>query len=296
MNSQRRLDCATLYNAPEAVVERTFATLANLGGHAALVVDNSTQAEKHALSAVASRRYGIPVYRPPSPNIGTGGALELALLQAEAQKCDWLHYLDQDSVPSPGYVEEIHNDYERPQDVAAIGCVETNARRGRAISCYHPARYLISSGTLFRVSALREIGGFADTFFLDLVDHEFSLALRSRGWSLEVNGRRAMHHTIGDPLGKVGSYHVTAHPAWRRRLMWRNTILISRLYWNRFPMQILKHLAIRIADAVILSVRVRDFGELASAAAGCRDGAVAPLTRKASERTSTPDIPSSDGL
>ncbi len=84
-------------------------------------------------------------------------------------------------------------------------------------------RFLISSGCFFRSTALREVDGFDETFFLDLVDQEICLRLRRRGWRLMRAGDLVLTHTIGEGTGgRVGRIAVRRHPAWRRRLMWRN--------------------------------------------------------------------------
>lgn len=69
---------------------------------------------------------------------------------------------------------------------------------------YHPVTgetlWSSSACVLFRVSALREIGGYEPKLFLYGEDVEISYRLRDRGWTLHYVPRAAVwHHTYGEP-------------------------------------------------------------------------------------------------
>lgn len=161
---------------------------------------------------------GLPfpvTYRHSAQNLGVAGAYNRAMEIAELAGCSWLLLLDQDtSLPDrflPRMLELAHQ-MEPRAEIAAIAPFLVD--RGRPISpgqllsngvklirCpfegVHPGRmYAANSGTLVRVSSLREIGGFDENFWLDLSDIVAFHLLYERGKVLYIAGDLRLRHRV----------------------------------------------------------------------------------------------------
>lgn len=85
-----------------------------------------------------------------------------------------------------------------------VACWECRQKPYEHPKHYHPVTgetlWSSSACVLFRVAALREIGGYEPNLFLYGEDVEISYRLRDRGWTLHYVPRAvAWHHTYGEP-------------------------------------------------------------------------------------------------
>lgn len=92
----------------------------------------------------------------------------------------------------------------------------------------------MTSGSLTRLKAWREIGGFKNGYFIDFVDNEFCMRLRLIGYRIvRVNGC-VMHHQLGETtkikLFNLFPVTVTTHKPWRYYYMTRNNLLFIKQY------------------------------------------------------------------
>lgn len=271
-----RLDGLIFYNPDPAMAERACAQLRSLEGTAVVVVDNSTTLAARRLVDEVTTRWSLTVVRLPKGNVGTAGGLNELIRRAAALNLPWLHYLDQDSVLETGY-RQLLEESESCTDTAWIGATYTepgtgfSSGRGDRIR-YCPTRYVISSGSLLSVSACIEADFFSEVMFLDLVDTEMCLRLRRSGHHLAVDHERRMQHSIGAAARRVGPLGITDHPLWRRRLMWRNSVLLARMYAKDFPFEILRHWVVRVLETGLTAVHTRRFAVLGASFLGAREG------------------------
>jgi GT2 family glycosyltransferase len=174
-------------------------------------------------------------YKHDSSNGGLASAYNFALAEAERRGTEWLLLLDQDTVLTPEFFEELiacATSLQAQSDVGSIvpkllangklaspaahfldqmrrqfkrssHAVDRNAtgvQRGR-LSAYN-------SGTTFRVSALRAIGGFPQEFWLDYLDHAVFHLLHTKGYRMFVM-RAVLHHDSSQE-------NMNASPMWRQ--------------------------------------------------------------------------------
>jgi GT2 family glycosyltransferase len=149
-------------------------------------------------------------------NVGTSGAYNYAMGFAEGLGCPWLLLLDQDTTVSDefllgmlGYSEKFRHTPEIATVVPFIFSHGTlvSPRRLRSFNrvkqipvtfsgiCKDKA-YAVNSGTLMRVTALREVGGYSDEFWLDLSDVYVFLALHRKGKYMYIAGDLRLEHSI----------------------------------------------------------------------------------------------------
>ena len=99
-------------------------------------------------------------------------------------------------------------------------------------------RTFTNSGTLIPTEVLRATGPFDEALFLDAVDYEYSLRLRSRGLHLFEVTRTGVRHQLGERYewGVAGqSVPLRSFGVQRHYHIVRDTMVFARRWWRRFP-------------------------------------------------------------
>jgi GT2 family glycosyltransferase len=173
-----------------------------------IVYDNSP--EPHELSASMSFEAH---YIHDAENAGLARAYNAALARAQAQGSTWLLLLDQDTRLSSEYLTELLSVSDALASSAKVAAIAPKLWAGtRLYSPESPFLWQIrrqfsdqhhavdetvsgmaaepltayNSGAALRVTALEEIGGFPEDFWLDFLDHAVFQQLRLRGYDLWV--------------------------------------------------------------------------------------------------------------
>jgi rhamnosyltransferase len=125
------------------------------------------------------------IYLTAGKNVGIGYALATLCATAYAQGFSSLLYLDQDTSISARTLEFIqHTASTIPKSIqsefAALVFDGQKADHG----FIQQVRLAISSGSLFNLSLLREIGWHNENYFVDCVDYEFCLRARRYGFKI----------------------------------------------------------------------------------------------------------------
>lgn len=187
-------------------------------------------------------------YRVAEENTGLATAYNLALDEATRAGDPWLLLLDQDTVLTPEYFQELlHHarELEPVREVAAIApklawndtiySPESNffdqlrdqfPHRSHAVSqsasgIQQRRLAAYNSGALIKTEALRAIGGFPEEFWLDYLDHAVFHLLATRGLRTYI-----MQATLQHPLAHIDPNSV---PLWRERnVLTAQTLLVKR--------------------------------------------------------------------
>lgn len=154
----------------------------------------------------------------------------------------WVLLLDQDStLHSPGLDKMVDVANCAGKEIAVVTGVVVDrtllvSTSGRGMGVEDAAVHVIvpafqSSGTLLRLTAVAEVGGWWDYLFLDLVDMELGIRLRRAGFRQVHVGVRTIDHQLGSVrsvhvLGRT--IHPTGHSSERRRGLGRATALVLR--------------------------------------------------------------------
>jgi rhamnosyltransferase len=184
-----------------------------------VIVDNASDAASAGLLAGFAGDPGVEVVAN-GENRGIATALNQGARRARAEGFEWIATFDQDSRVPPGYFATLFAAWRSAPQRARIA-VLASAYRDRGLGVVSSPSEPMSpddtrnvfvpvtatSGNVVWLPALDAVGGFAEEYFIDLVDFEFCLRLRARGWRvLEVRSVRLDH----------------AQGAWeRRRFLWR---------------------------------------------------------------------------
>lgn len=166
-------------------------------------------------------------------NVGIARALNVLAQSAEKDGVDWLLTLDQDSEVFPKLIALYRNYLDK---AASLTCY----RKDRNIDATqeeddgsHEVPYCITSGNLVNLSVWREIGGFNERLFIDMVDIDFCFRMTAKGYKILCIHRFGFLHEIGDGsfikiLGKkrfTGNYS-----AFRKYYIFRNMAYVIRKY------------------------------------------------------------------
>lgn len=188
-------------------------------------------------------------------NSGVGGGYAAGLAYAVNQKkYDWVWLFDQDSVPTPECLERLLatlNTEEGPDHTTAIlapTCLHRSTMRDypgllwrngwRKVPAEQSVTFVdavISSGSLIRSEAIKRAGPPREDFFIDYIDLEHCLRLRSSGYRIAVVRDAILHHSLGAPrIVRLGSLsRVWAdHVPWREYYKARNEVFTI---WTHYP-------------------------------------------------------------
>lgn len=244
------------------------------------VVDNGSTSGADVLTGC--ERAGADVVRL-GRNAGMSGAL--AVLVEAVTGDEWLLTLDQDSRLTDHLVRLLADSpaVDDPR-VAVIGPVVRDEASGDLLqgdptaSAAYDVPGVITSGSLCRTSALREVGGVRADLFIDYVDWDLCLRLRAAGWRVVVEPAALLLHSLGDTRTHrlAASLRVRAshHQADRQYYKYRNFVLLARAGTLRAdPRWALRHAAALTWGPLKIVLLERDrVAKLRAIAAGVRDG------------------------
>jgi rhamnosyltransferase len=192
-------------------------------------------------------------------NMGIAHAQNVGIKIAHELQAAFVLTLDQDSVPSVNMVSSLIAIYEKFEirgRIAAIGPLLKDEHtelylpffsyskgRKRRISPVEDnvvldVEFLVSSGSLLAMNALKEVGLMHEALFISYVDVEWCLRAKGHGFQVLACCSTTMVHNLGDRRLKVGSWLVPLHSPLRHFYLMRSGILMQRLphvptYWKR---------------------------------------------------------------
>lgn len=184
-------------------------------------------------------------------NLGVGAAHNAGIGRARALGASHALLLDQDSVPAADMAAALLRAEAKllaqGVKVAAIGPVYYDQRVGKAWPFYRlsiagmtahrcdgqetvPCDFLISSGSLIRLSVLDEVGGMNEGYFLEHVDTEWALRAKAAGYALFGVCGATMLHSLGDDAVDVplANRRVQVYQPYRGYYLFRNAVLLWR--------------------------------------------------------------------
>lgn len=164
-------------------------------------------------------------YEASTRNDGVAGAYSRGLFLAQFHGYNWLLALDQDTVLPQDFLTRLFGTAFRLQAQDRVGTIVPQlTQSGRPLSpvCILPwgVKYLprgftgiargethaFNSGSLFRVSALKQIGGFSSYFWLDHLDAYVFRQLHMHGKQVYVAGDIQVGHDLSVMhLGEIGT-------------------------------------------------------------------------------------------
>lgn len=152
-------------------------------------------------------------------NYGVAASLNTGIAIAKERGFRWILTLDDDSLIEPQTVKGlIHalKTIKRKKPIGVIGMSWTDRGTickgnplGGSRAGYAEKRGIITSGSLFAMTTFEKAGPFREDFFIDMVDYDFCLRVRTKGFLViklaEIGfdhslGSRTVHHLFGMKL------------------------------------------------------------------------------------------------
>ena len=208
-----------------------------------VVVDNGSSAESALALRTLEAATDCTVIRNLQ-NLGIAAALNAGVKYALERRFDWVATFDQDSVITDGYIRQMLETYLQascPEKIALIAPTYIDSESGieQPIMRARNGENLVTmaSGNLLPSSALRSLGTFDESFYMDYVDIEFCLRARRKGMQIVQSpavlfhscGRMTRHRLFGRSFG------ASNHSAGRRYYITRNRVRLLAPYAADWP-------------------------------------------------------------
>jgi rhamnosyltransferase len=230
-----------------------------------IIIDNcSNKKAINMLQEVSSQLKTVLILN--SKNKGIATALNQGMNWAQQNNFSWVITFDQDSIVQDSMFQIFQNTYDQlvaKNKIALIGSNYIDLNSG----CYlipldsdhhfywYERKSAITSGSLYSLEAFRQIGPFRDEFFIDLVDLEYCLRARARGFKIYATIKPTMAHAIGKTtLHKIiwKKFGTTNHSPERRYYIARNNVAMSKEYLLTDPAFVISTLYSRFKSIVLI--------------------------------------------
>lgn len=168
-------------------------------------------------------------------NLGIAKALNQIMNICSQKSFSWVLLLDQDSVCPPNIIQE-YNKYIMIPNAAIITPLVTDRNSGDYINDDNTGTYkfvdkCITSASLTNVQVWKEVGGFDEVMFIDLVDMDYCKRVIIQKYKIVKVNTVILLHEIGHITNhrfffrKVKAMN---HSAFRKYYMARNMLYFSR--------------------------------------------------------------------
>ncbi len=261
----------------EAVLSEAVTQLDHL-----IVFDNGSRAETvdhmRRLAGTARALHGARITEHYYPsNLGLPIRFNEALRIAKGANDRFALFLDQDSVLEPGAVERLLHAHDRVTGRLPIEALE--ARNVEPVvlptddflAGYWRRRYPpleadltddllgTNSGLFLPLEVIDRVGGFDESYFLDAVDFEFTLRLRSKGGRvLQVPTARIQHQRGELDPGSDRAPTIRRVQPFRHYYVARDVFRTWARYWRKFPVVGMLLLSMPFREAVLVLLFYRD--------------------------------------
>ncbi|MDE1163309.1 MAG: glycosyltransferase family 2 protein [Acidobacteriaceae bacterium] len=226
------------YHPDESVIENLAALKPQVAQ--IVVVDNGSNEQELAL--LRAHAPGNFELIENGANLGIATALNVGLRFAAGHEYSLL--FDQDSTVTPGFVETMVNSFAGSaygERLALMVPRYVDKRDGAILPPFvgedGTLNGAMTSGTLLRTALTDRVGWFADEYFIDAVDYEYSLRVRSAGMVILECPEAVLMHAPGTPtlhkhIFKQGHFQAANYSPVRRYYQERNKILMLKRHWR----------------------------------------------------------------
>ena len=234
MNKNSVAAVIVLYNPDTEIIRYIESVVSQV--EQTYLIDNS---ENTVLSADILAKLPNTKYIKQPANLGIGAALNLGCHLAIEDHFFYILTMDQDTRLEEGTVSKLLSYFKLDEKIAIVSINHTPIEEWKNSSeDFSRIDFAMTSGNLLSLSAFKASGDFREDFFIDFVDHEFCLRLRSLQYSiLRINTVFAQHN-----LGKRSrrefcnlSFFPTFHSPGRLYYRTRNRFVVNALYKGQFP-------------------------------------------------------------
>jgi rhamnosyltransferase len=223
-----------------------------------IIVDNASGGDSLKFLEKAKQSLNVTIIKN-AENMGVAVALNQGMDKAGSLGAEWVISFDQDSRPETDMVGKLWALSQRHEESAKIAIVAPriiDKELGRSsaflrkkslllyerLECHdaplEDVTFVITAGSLIRLSVFEELGGFREDFFIDYVDTEFCLRLVLSGYKILVDCDARLRHSFGNRRKSQWGpfvFYPSFHPPERWYTISRNRIQMIRSFGFRLP-------------------------------------------------------------
>jgi len=222
------------YHPNESLRRNVLVLLSQVAG--VVIVDNGSHRDAKVYVAEMGNVDGVEIVEN-SVNMGIAYALNQGLARASASGYKLCLTMDQDSTLNGDCVSKMIDALNNNAKLVSVGPTY-NGGNMRDVQPYTEKSYLITSGNLTYTDIAISVGGYNNALFIDAVDFDFALSLRSQGHKLAMVNGAKMEHRLGS-LAEASiltlPIRIRTHVPVRHYYMFRNHCYLTRKYIWRFP-------------------------------------------------------------
>ena len=238
--------CITVYRPDETILLSLLDIVRNYGGPVLAYVDGPTgEAITSKFMARLQDATGLVLIQAER-NAGIGEALNRLVAEADYRNCEAVIFFDQDSMPTQMTAQLLRKAFEELEAAgwrpAVVGpapvsnsAVPTKVPRyrdrqvlGAPLSC-RATDYVIISGSLMSLSALRQVGPFKASFRMDGIDVEWCFRAWSKNHSVWYMPDVEMEHCVGSGIVTLGALRFPLQSTQRMVIYAQNQFHMLRL-------------------------------------------------------------------
>lgn len=225
------------FNCDEVLI-KNVESLKNQVAEVVIMDNNSTGYSMEILNSLKEINNCIVILH--DSNEGISKRLNQAIKLAKEKGFKLLLTMDQDTVLSKDCVKSMVNVINHDNTIGAVGPKRCNEKEGKE---YYYKDYLITSGNLLRLDIFDRHLEYDENLFIDMVDIDMSLAIKSINYKLAISNKANMKHKVGLPeerkFGKL-TYRYYSHSPQRFYSIYHNLIYIEKKYFKKYPSFCLK--------------------------------------------------------
>jgi rhamnosyltransferase len=236
-----------------------------------LIIIDDGSGPGYSLQFDALRNRGIWVIKCEK-NAGIAAGLNLGITEAIVRSADYVLTLDQDSLVPPGFVERLVSEHRAAErsgiPVGTVAPWKISGTASSKVARTHKGFLLgsepIQSGQVIPIATFERVGSFDEKLFIDFVDTDFYLRLRSAGLEAVFVRDLNLEHSIGEGtparfLGRLiyrkdQPLTVRFHAPFRTYYIFRNALLLLRKPTSRQDWVFAKSLASGMAKRLLITI------------------------------------------
>jgi rhamnosyltransferase len=232
------------YNPNMSALKALCERLTTQAGHV-IIVDNHSQS---TLQSFVEQWSNVELIES-SENLGIAWAHNVGINWATLHGAKYIILFDQDSLPGKSMIARLVGEYvrltEQGEHVAAIGpsyhnTININSDPFVVLDGFKLVKksaqgkvsikvlFVISSGCLIPLSAIKEVGLMREDFFIDYVDVEWCLRAKSKGFDCYGATTANMTHSIGQQARYFMGRNYSLHDSYRYYYLFRNAVLLYK--------------------------------------------------------------------
>lgn len=203
------------------------------------IIDNSIISKRLHIIDLIGNKEKIE-YISMGKNIGVATALNIGSSMAVDLGFDWLMLMDQDSRASFGMMDSLLQSIYKFPECGILAPIQITKNKDyiKYDQEYTDILVTMTSGSLLNLKVYRKCGPFEDKLFIDHVDHEYCLRLKTRGYKVVQCNRAMLRHFLGEvrDINIFGwKITITTHEPFRLYFFTRNGLFVSFKYLFDYP-------------------------------------------------------------